>query len=441
MSQRTRFFLWFLVLSFLAMPTYAVDQCYTAPSGIVSGWPFQSNAQDSVGTNNGTLSSLGAPNFVAGEVGNGLQTAGGYVRIPKSTTLEPSNALTVSAWVKASNPGAFKYIIAKAFSSSLGRAAYALGMSGNGTSLRFYISCQSCGSGQTQSSVETTDTGFSVALSDGNFHHIAGVYDGYAGSLKIYRDGGVPKGQATTTASPISYTPPSGSLDDGGDLFVGAFDSTGAGLGLAFFNWPGVVDELEIYNQALTQCQIQDIFNAKTAGRCTGGAVAGASSCGGSGGSSGSGGTSGTSGSNGTGGSGGSSGSSGSAGSGGSAGVGGSSGSSGTPVAVCGNRILETGEECEDGNTISGDGCSSTCQKELVPVCGNRLLEVGEECEDGNNVSGDGCSSTCQKEVSGEIAGNPNGISGAAGSGETTGATSPIVGGQGSCSLTPLLSQ
>src|SRR5262249_36201962 len=31
---------------------------------------------------------------------------------------------------------------------------------------------------------------------------------------------------------------------------------------------------------------------------------------------------------------------------------------------VCGNHILEPGEACDDGNTISGDGCSSTCRLE-----------------------------------------------------------------------------
>jgi cysteine-rich repeat protein len=31
---------------------------------------------------------------------------------------------------------------------------------------------------------------------------------------------------------------------------------------------------------------------------------------------------------------------------------------------VCGNSILEAGEQCDDGNTASGDGCSSTCQVE-----------------------------------------------------------------------------
>lgn len=34
--------------------------------------------------------------------------------------------------------------------------------------------------------------------------------------------------------------------------------------------------------------------------------------------------------------------------------------------AVCGNSIVETGEQCDDGNTVSGDGCSSTCQTEAA---------------------------------------------------------------------------
>lgn len=31
------------------------------------------------------------------------------------------------------------------------------------------------------------------------------------------------------------------------------------------------------------------------------------------------------------------------------------------PMPVCGNAIEERGEECDDGNTLSGDGCSEVC--------------------------------------------------------------------------------
>ncbi|MBU2213089.1 hypothetical protein KKC44_02385 [Patescibacteria group bacterium] len=32
----------------------------------------------------------------------------------------------------------------------------------------------------------------------------------------------------------------------------------------------------------------------------------------------------------------------------------------------CGNRVTEGGEECDDGNKVDGDGCSSECKKEVI---------------------------------------------------------------------------
>jgi|GEM_PF-1783789 len=68
--------------------------------------------------------------------------------------------------------------------------------------------------------------------------------------------------------------------------------------------------------------------------------------------------------------------------------------------AVCGNSVVETGEDCDDGNIVSGDGCDSSCQNEgnpppPTPVCGNGTVETGETCDDDNVVNGDGCSSSC----------------------------------------------
>jgi cysteine-rich repeat protein len=34
------------------------------------------------------------------------------------------------------------------------------------------------------------------------------------------------------------------------------------------------------------------------------------------------------------------------------------------PLAVCGNRMIEHNEECDDGNTTDGDGCSADCASE-----------------------------------------------------------------------------
>jgi len=63
---------------------------------------------------------------------------------------------------------------------------------------------------------------------------------------------------------------------------------------------------------------------------------------------------------------------------------------------VCGNSIKEENEACDDGDEVSGDGCSADCRS--LERCGNGVLDSddGEVCDDGNHVSGDGCSADCQ---------------------------------------------
>ena len=36
-------------------------------------------------------------------------------------------------------------------------------------------------------------------------------------------------------------------------------------------------------------------------------------------------------------------------------------------TAICGDGVVETSDECDDGNTAPGDGCSRTCQVEVCP--------------------------------------------------------------------------
>ena len=80
-------------------------------------------------------------------------------------------------------------------------------------------------------------------------------------------------------------------------------------------------------------------------------------------------------------------------GSGGSGGGGGGSGGSGrtggSGTAVCPNNIIESGETCDDGNIVSGDGCSSSCQTETATY----LTSCGEITSPGyyvlsNNLTG-----------------------------------------------------
>ena len=78
-------------------------------------------------------------------------------------------------------------------------------------------------------------------------------------------------------------------------------------------------------------------------------------------------------------------------------------------AAVCGNGQADSGEQCDDGSRINGDGCSSLCQFEsgfacfgrpsrCLPVCGDGISVFPEECDDGNALDGDGCSSVCGRE-------------------------------------------
>jgi cysteine-rich repeat protein len=59
-------------------------------------------------------------------------------------------------------------------------------------------------------------------------------------------------------------------------------------------------------------------------------------------------------------------------------------------------------EACDDGHNIAtyGEaGCGPGCK--AVPRCGDGKVDslYGEACDDGNTVSNDGCSATCQLEI------------------------------------------
>ncbi|MBN2341687.1 MAG: DUF4215 domain-containing protein [Deltaproteobacteria bacterium] len=77
---------------------------------------------------------------------------------------------------------------------------------------------------------------------------------------------------------------------------------------------------------------------------------------------------------------------------------------------VCGDGQVSGGETCDDFDTDDGDGCSANCQLEpgwACPVagedctaaeCGDSMIIHKEECDDGNAESGDGCSASCRLE-------------------------------------------
>lgn len=42
---------------------------------------------------------------------------------------------------------------------------------------------------------------------------------------------------------------------------------------------------------------------------------------------------------------------------------------------MCGNGIVEAGEQCDDGNTNNTDSCRTNCTTN-TPVCGNGTVET-----------------------------------------------------------------
>ncbi len=101
--------------------------------------------------------------------------------------------------------------------------------------------------------------------------------------------------------------------------------------------------------------------------------------------------------------------------------------------ATCGDGALGPGEPCDDGNFDVGDGCDPRCDPEYCgdgivspPIgegcddpgcsadcsgpfpCGDDVLDPGENCDDGNVVDDDGCSSRCTVDACGDFIVQPS---------------------------------
>jgi len=206
--------------------------------GLVSYWPFDegsgsTTANDAVNGNHGTIYGATYTTDKAPVIGNDYALAfdgNDYVQVANSSTLE-SSAVTVAAWVKSSSPGTYGYILAKG-ASGCTAASYALYTGGPG-GLYFYIF--------NGSSYVRSPNGGSLAW-DGQWHHVAGTYDGSV--VRLYVDGDdIDSGTATTTG--IGY-----SLPTTNDFFVGAY------RGSCNLHFNGLIDEVHVWNRALSADEV-----------------------------------------------------------------------------------------------------------------------------------------------------------------------------------------
>lgn len=205
------------------------------PTPAIQGlWHFDetmgTTAADSSGNgNDGTL--VGDTAWVAGKFGNALSFdgAGDRVEVARDASLEPSN-VTVECWVKGSTLKSYQYIVAKYYTG--GHASYGL-YTGSSKGLFFYVSDGSY--------ALSNDAGTGVW--DGNWHHIAGTYNG--STLRLYVDGSeVGTGKSVTKT--IGYNSTSA-----GKLYIGSY-------GAAYY-FTGEIDEVRVWDEALTASQLGDV--------------------------------------------------------------------------------------------------------------------------------------------------------------------------------------
>ncbi|MGH1404827.1 MAG: LamG domain-containing protein [Alphaproteobacteria bacterium] len=225
----------------LPQTTYAQD--YT--TGLVSHWTLDetsgTNANDGAGTNTGTLQDgLNAgTNTTPGAIGTALQFDGSNDNIDAGN--DPSingitGNITVSVWVKADTLGDNKSILSNSRDCC-------------GTYNGFELDRRSTGAYRftlwngTSRSISTPV----IAVTD-RWQHIVGTYDG--AQIRIYVDG--------TEENSVSYS--------GGIGSPASFNFKIGELGYLpnVWAWDGAIDDVRIYNRALTSTDVDALYHSYT---------------------------------------------------------------------------------------------------------------------------------------------------------------------------------
>ena len=222
--------------------------CAPLPAGLVAWWRGEGDASDSTGTNNGVLE--GGVGFAAGEVGQAFTFNGtnADVRVPASVSLNVglADGFTIETWINPAditqgrqvaewNNGTFGVTFAVADSSGAGPGC--LFISVKDTSLKDHYFSAAAG-----------------LLVSNLWQHVAATYVQSNGNTVLYING-VPRAQVTLGV----FTPRTI-----GDLYFGVRPSQEGGPR----RFVGLMDEVSLYNRALTAAEIQAIYNASSAGKC-----------------------------------------------------------------------------------------------------------------------------------------------------------------------------
>ncbi len=210
-------------------------------SGLVGHWTFDgknmiSNVADSSGNgNNGMMSGFTSTSsaVTAGKVGQGLRFDGSNDIVTASQNTITNYPFTLSIWAKPSSISSQQYAISYALNSS-NVVFYAIGLNGD----KAYIYSRS------STPEEGSATG-AISLKNDKWVHLVGIFNS-ATDKRVYVDG-------------VQHALLSTSIP-----FVSA---NTAGFGVLarssqFGYWNGLLDDARVYNRALTDSEITQIYNA-----------------------------------------------------------------------------------------------------------------------------------------------------------------------------------
>jgi hypothetical protein len=208
--------------------------CATPPAGLVGWWPGEGNAVDIAGTNNGTL--LNGATFSPGEVGSAFSLDGvsAVVEVPDSPTLSmaPGSALTVELWAYRTTTNSLAHLLGKRIGCT--------------ESINYQMAWDSSGLNFGANAGNGVGTGIPLPLR--TWTHLAATFE--AGTYSFYINGQL---VATSTNMTLGQT-------NDAPLEIGQSGTCEL--------FGGLLDEVSIYNRALSASEIAAIYSAGSAGKC-----------------------------------------------------------------------------------------------------------------------------------------------------------------------------